>query len=70
MINMTHRFVTRTCPKCGGKHHEPVSGVYRFGDYFVQRHCADCHYTDVTNEDTGTSRPGILPEPEYGEDML
>ena len=60
---MTHRFVNKTCPKCGGIH-EAVAGMYNaWGEYLVQRHCRDCHYTDVTNEDAGTSRSGILPEP-------
>lgn len=64
---MTERFVDKKCPKCGG-HHEAVSGMYNaFGHYLVQRHCRDCHWTDVTNEDTGAIRPGILPEPQWEE---
>ena len=61
---MTDRFVDKECPKCGGKH-RAVSGMYIMGEYHVQRHCENCHWTDVTNEENGMNREGILPEPRY-----
>lgn len=57
-------FVTIECPKCGKKTHEPVTGKFLpFGDYIVQRHCNNCHHTDVTNHMTGKVRDGIIEEP-------
>ena len=62
---MDERFIDKKCPKCGGNQ-KTVSGMYNiWGHYLVQRHCENCHWTDVTNEDTGKSREGILPEPIY-----
>lgn len=56
-------FVKKNCPKCGQPTHEPVAGEFLLsGDYLVQRHCRNCHYTDVTNHMTGKKREGVLEE--------
>lgn len=57
-------FIVIKCPKCGKETHKPVCGKFLpFGDYIVQRHCSNCHHTDVTNHMTGTVRDGIIEEP-------
>lgn len=56
-------FKDTICPKCGKPTHRAVSGEFTpFGDYLVQRHCDNCHHTDVTNHMTGKVRDGILHE--------
>ena len=56
-------FVKKECPKCEKNTHEPVSGEFTLmGDYLVQRHCSNCHHTDVTNHMTGKVRDGILKD--------
>ena len=57
-------FVTKECPKCHKHTHKAVTGKFLlFGDYIVQRHCSNCHHTDVTNHMTGSVRDGIIEEP-------
>ena len=59
-------FITIKCPKCGKETHEPVCGKFLpFGHYIVQRHCSNCHHTDVKNHMTGSVRDGIIEEPMY-----
>ena len=56
-------FTDKVCPKCGKPTHRAVSGEFSpLGDYLVQRHCDNCHYTDVTNHMTGKVRNGILKD--------
>lgn len=56
-------FKNTVCPKCGKETHEAIAGEFIFsGDYLVQRHCSNCHYTDVTNHMTGMKREGILKD--------
>ena len=59
-------FVTTKCPKCGKETHEPITGKFiLMGHYLVQRHCSNCHHTDVTNHMTGKVRDGILEDRYY-----
>ena len=58
-------FVIKKCPKCNKKTHEPVVGKFLpfNGGYLVQRHCSNCHHTDVTSYPSGKVRDGIIEEP-------
>lgn len=59
-------FKDSTCPKCGKNTHRPVTGEFILsGHYLVQRHCDNCHHTDVTNHMTGKVRNGILKDRYY-----
>ena len=59
IINMY--FKDTICPKCKKETHIAVAGKFILsGHYLVQRHCSNCHYTDVTNHMTGKSREGFL----------
>lgn len=49
------------CPKCGKPTYRAITGKFTLmGHYLVQRHCDNCHYTDVTNHMTGKKRDGTL----------
>lgn len=59
-------FKDTKCPKCNKNTHQAISGEFTpFGEYLVQRHCSNCHHTDVTNHMTGKVRNGILRERFY-----
>lgn len=56
-------FTDKVCPKCKQNTHRAVNGEFTpFGHYLVQRHCYNCHHTDVTNHMTGKVRDGILKD--------
>lgn len=60
IINMY--FKDTICPKCKKETHEAIAGEFIGGHYLVQRHCSNCHHTDVTNHMTGEIRVGILED--------
>ena len=60
IINMY--FKNTICPKCKKETHEAIAGEFISGNYLVQRHCSNCHHTNVTNHMTGKVRKGILKD--------
>lgn len=60
IINMY--FKDTICPKCKKETHEAITGEFISDNYLVQRHCTNCHHTDVTNHMTGKIRDGILKD--------
>ena len=61
IINMY--FKDTKCPKCKKESHIAIAGEFTSeGHYLVQRHCNECHHTDVTNHMTGEIRIGILED--------